>query len=499
MPELITPAVTISSTLGNMALKFEFTDTEQNRNTLSSKIKWTLKGYGTGNTTTQKPYIYAKNIKLSIDGSSNSYWATSNKLHNGDIVASGTTTVYRNASGYKDISVKISGNLAGYTKEATATFTLSRIEPYTKPPIISNLTATPKNKNATVSGWNIFLQGYSSANATATVTAQNGTITNKVFLVDGKSANSIITRSGSLQLKCIATDSYNNSAEATSTITVEPYSNPVITEWNAVRCDSNGNADTKGKYIKLKCIGGISSCGGHNAITVSAVIKNDTTGATNTATLQSGVESIVGGEYSSTTKYTVTFNVSDSLQNKTSADVSIPVEDVGLNFCRVNGRSGAAMFDYATESGVFKVNGIISLPASKDNQYAKQRSFITHSGFIPDIGYIRRYDNGTIEIWGYKVYDDLNVMGTSIYYTAAQDIPFTAWDTSVCPAPVHPVSVFLTTGKSPNGGQGISYVGTTANISTVAASGISFVIGSPGNYNVSVTVYYKAIYLDYEP
>lgn len=496
MPECVTPAYSIGGGLGNMALKFSFTDGSFDKSTLTSKISWTLKGYGTGNTTASQPYVYVKNIKLNIDGEIRTYWTTSQKLKDGVIVASGNKVVQRDRNGYKDLSVSISAVFAGTTtKSVSETFTLARIEPLTKPPIITNLTATPTGANATVNSWGIFLQGYSRGNATATVTAQNGTITSTVYTINGKGAGSLITESGVLPLKCVAWDSYGNSAEASTTITVEPYSNPVITEWSAFRCDENGNATQKGKYIKLKCVGGISSCGGHNTLTITAEITNKTTGATDTVTVQSGVEQIVGGAYSSTTAYSVKFNVTDAIPNTTTATITVPVEDVGLNFCRINGRSGAAMFDYADTPGVFKVNGKIVFPGSEDNSYHTQAAFITHSGFIPNIGYVRRYDDGTIEVWGYKQYIDLAVSNGR---TAAQDIDLTGWDESICPAPVHPVYISATVGKYANE-QGISYVGTTANISAFTSVTISVVIANVDSSTVSCVLYYRAIYLDYQP
>lgn len=496
MPECITPAYSIGDGYGNMALKFSFTDGSFDKSALTSKISWTLKGYGTGNTTALQPYVYVKNIKLNIDGEIRTYWATSQKLKDGVVIASGNKVIQRDRNGYKDLSVSISGVFAGTaTKSVSETFTLARIEPLTKPPIITNLTATPTGANATVNSWGIFLQGYSKCNATATVTAQNGTITSTAYIINGKSAGALITESGSLPLKCVAWDSYGNSAEASIQIAVEPYSSPVITEWSAFRCDENGNATQKGKYIKLKCVGGISSCGGHNSLIIAAEITNKTTGATDTVTVQSGVEQIVGGAYSSTTAYSVKFNVTDAIPNTTTAIITVPVEDVGLNFCRINGRSGAAVFDFADTPGVLKVNGKIAFPGSEDNSYHTQAAFITHSGFIPNIGYVRRYDDGTIEVWGYKQYIDLAVSNGR---TAAQDIDLTGWDESICPAPVHPVYISATVGKYANE-QGISYVGTTANISAFTSVTISVVIANVDSSTVSCVLYYRAIYLDYQP
>ena len=57
MPECVTPAYSIGGGLGNMALKFSFTDGSFDKSTRTSKISWTLKGYGTGNTTASQPYV----------------------------------------------------------------------------------------------------------------------------------------------------------------------------------------------------------------------------------------------------------------------------------------------------------------------------------------------------------------------------------------------------------------------------------------------------------
>lgn len=500
MPELVTSSFNIGGNYGSMALKFSFKDGSFDEASLTSKITWTIKGYGSGNTTSSIPYVYVKNVSLTLDGSTYTYWTTSKKLHDGDVIATGEKVIKRNADGNKTLSVSLSGLFAGTsTKTGSKTFTLAQITPQTKPPIISGLTATPNNSNTTVDGWGIFLQGYSKANVTAAVTPQNGTIKSVVYTVDEKGTTSLITRSGTVTVKCVATDSYDNESTATTSITVEPYSNPILSEWIAVRCNENGNADTKGSYIKLKCTAGYSSCAGHNSMAINATVTNLTSGTSEEINLESGTESIVGGEYLSTVAYSVKFNATDLLGNTVPAEVKIPVQDVGLNFCRANGKSGAAFFDYANEPGVLKVNGKMKLPA-QNGDFAEVGSFITHRGYMPNVGQFRRYDDGLIEIWGYlDIEDTVNIVESSGVYLSQDTygVNLKSWDETLCPKPVSVCSINGICGRQPSN-LGLGYL-ATVTVASASNTGAYFRVVRPISGDVDgIRIYYKISYWDYE-
>ena len=61
----------------------------------------------------------------------------------------------------------------------------------------------------------------------------------------------IITASGSVDVVVTVTDSRGRIGTTTKTVTVLPYSDPKITSFTAMRCDSDGTENDEGEYVKL--------------------------------------------------------------------------------------------------------------------------------------------------------------------------------------------------------------------------------------------------------
>ena len=59
------------------------------------------------------------------------------------------------------------------------------------------------------------------------------------------------TASGTLNLVTTVTDTRGRTATQTTAVTVVAYANPAINGFSAVRCDSNGDEDSDGDYVKL--------------------------------------------------------------------------------------------------------------------------------------------------------------------------------------------------------------------------------------------------------
>ena len=99
----------------------------------------------------------------------------------------------------------------------------------------------------------------------------NSTITQYATGVDGYAyyGNDITTNyirtSGSITCSCETTDSRGRkSGINTSTIYIEPYSNPTITTPQIQRCDINGNITEEGEYCYVSFGASISSCSNKN-------------------------------------------------------------------------------------------------------------------------------------------------------------------------------------------------------------------------------------------
>lgn len=89
------------------------------------------------------------------------------------------------------------------------------------------------------------------ANAnTSTIVKYETTVSGQTY-VGTDIMTDAISQSGTLAVVTTITDSRGRSSSVTKNITVYPYSNPIITAYNAFRSDSSGAADEKGEYISV--------------------------------------------------------------------------------------------------------------------------------------------------------------------------------------------------------------------------------------------------------
>lgn len=228
------------------------------------------------------------------------------------------------------------------------TFTVS--VPASIVPTISAFTATPHSDNATVEGWGVGVQGYSYF--TLSVTATPGTsasISNISFTghqIATTSASTtadtaVVTSTGSLIYTVTVTDSRGRTATQTATVTVYEYSNPTISELQAVRCLQDGTAsDTEGNYLKAYPIYVFSSVNGNNALTVKEIdykANDSSTWLVGDASAPSGAWSSVFGTADVAKAFDVRLTITDSLGNTYALEVTVP-SVVGYAFGLKNDR-----------------------------------------------------------------------------------------------------------------------------------------------------------------
>ena len=116
-----------------------------------------------------------------------------------------------------------------------------------------------------------YVQGHSKLNITATPTlSYNSPIVSYSITADGKTYTTnpaltgVIAGSGNLVIRATATDQRGNvSSPATTTISVLPYSSPVIAT-TLCRCKADGEIDDEGAFIRIKFSATISSLNGKN-------------------------------------------------------------------------------------------------------------------------------------------------------------------------------------------------------------------------------------------
>lgn len=258
---------------------------------------------------------------------------------------------------------------SGSTVVGTNTVTITLSIPASVVPVISEgaVSISPYSNNSVVSGWGIYLQGYSGVQAVFDDTKISGaygsTITAKSVSVDGKSYSSpfksaYFSAYGAKTLTAIVTDSRGRKAQHTVAFEVLPYSKPSLNKPSAERSTADGTASSSGTYIKLYSQVSYSACGDNNAVSMSAQCRS--VGGTwgEASQMQPGVSLVIGdGLIAITATYEAKITVSDSLGNTDSFISPIPTDFAAFHI--KPGGKGAAFFKYAEQDGALEINGKI--------------------------------------------------------------------------------------------------------------------------------------------
>lgn len=218
---------------------------------------------------------------------------------------------------------------------STKTFTVSVASSIK--PSISAFTAAPRSSNTTVSGWNVYVQGYSYVYLSATASAGTGaSIVSYAFSGAGLSqtgtgttANStVIDSSGSKTYTLVVTDSRGRTASSTVSANFLAYSNPVVSSLTSYRSNSSGEqASIDGTYIHSTAVYSYSAVG-NNSLSVKKIeyklhTANSWTTGVSSATSGTGY-TFGGGNIAITSSYDVKCTVTDSLGNSGTYAVLVP-------------------------------------------------------------------------------------------------------------------------------------------------------------------------------
>ena len=227
-----------------------------------------------------------------------------------------------------------------------------------------------------------YVQGKSKLTITATPTLAYGSpITAYAITADGKTyttspvTTDVVHNKGTLSVTAKVTDARTNSSDVASTnITVLEYAPPAVTV-TAYRCNSSGNADQEGAYMKFGFSATISSLNSKNSATYSISYKADGGATTVTGNGLSYTSATIACDVSKV--WTVEVTVTDKLSSTTKAAV-IPIAFTlmdfystgkGVAFGKVGTRDGfdcamAAYFAGTTSvSGAFTATGSTAMPA----------------------------------------------------------------------------------------------------------------------------------------
>lgn len=218
---------------------------------------------------------------------------------------------------------------------STKTFTVSVASSIK--PSISAFTAAPRSSNTTVSGWNVYVQGYSYVYLSATASAGTGaSIVSYAFSGAGVSqtgtgttANStVIDSSGSKTYTLVVTDSRGRTASSTVSANFLAYSNPVVSSLTSYRSNSSGaQASIDGTYIHSTAVFSYSAVGS-NSLTVKKIeykLHTASSWTTGVSSATSGTwYTFGGGNIAITSSYDVKCTVTDSLGNSGTYTALVP-------------------------------------------------------------------------------------------------------------------------------------------------------------------------------
>lgn len=252
-------------------------------------------------------------------------------------------------------------------------------------PTIAEVTATPHNENSVVSGWGIYLQGYSAIQIAfkSTKGVQGSTI--KGYKIKHGTAEittspyrtPVINQGGEQKIYCYVQDSRGRwSAAKEVKVTVEGYTKPSLRGATAYRSTSAGIKDERaGTYITALAETVFASCNGKNSANLKCRYKKSTGSYGNYTAMTSGTKKTVGnGDVSITSSYIIELLIADALGNTHSAEFEIPTKKVALSF--MDSIRGAAIGKIAEKEGILE----IALDVELDKITVKNKSGLTVNG-----------------------------------------------------------------------------------------------------------------------
>ena len=146
----------------------------------------------------------------------------------------------------------------------------------------------------------------------------------------------VLNSSGSITFTATVTDSRGRTSDAkTVSISVQDYSNPVITEFNVIRCLSDATASDDGTYVKVWVRYDYTTLGGKNTITSKVEFKpTSSTTWTNAGAISSGSYIVTGSNGIATdSSYDVRITVTDKFDSVTKAMI-VPTAFVTMDIKR---------------------------------------------------------------------------------------------------------------------------------------------------------------------
>lgn len=158
----------------------------------------------------------------------------------------------------------------GSTNIGSKSITCTISVPSSYKPSISSI-ALSEAVSGLASKFGCYVQGKSKISGTVTASGSySSTITAYKITINGATYTSktfttgVLNTTGSNTCSVTVTDSRGRTATSSTTFTVVAYSNPYITTFSVVRCNSAGTADENGAYARVVIKGGVSGVNSKN-------------------------------------------------------------------------------------------------------------------------------------------------------------------------------------------------------------------------------------------
>lgn len=261
--------------------------------------------------------------------------------------ASGTATVVCTTDGISSVSKNITVNVNSNDI-----------------PTLTEVTVAPYSANTVVSGWNIYLQGYSAVQVTFnTAAGVYGSSIAGYKVVYGSSEvtkspyrTPVINNSGAQKVYCYAKDSRGRWSKAKE-VSVEflSYAKPSLSNAQAYRSKDTGVKDEKnGTSLSAIATAVFSSCGGKNSATLKCRRRRRDGDWMSYVSMQSGkLTTFAQGAVSVTYSYEVEIKITDALGETNEVIIEIPTKAAALSFLPEG--KGAAVGKVAEKEGVLEV------------------------------------------------------------------------------------------------------------------------------------------------
>jgi len=224
---------------------------------------------------------------------------------------------------------------------STATIQLS-FSPGSLPPVLTEgwASAAADNSGTAAAEIGVFVQGFSRAlvrfDESKVACRLGASIAGFQIRCEGNSVSQAPYRTqvltGDSRIRCTVTDSRGQEAEEQLLVTVEPYSEPRLTEAAVFRCDASGNAAEDGQYYSAAARVLFASVGGQNSVRLAASHRQREAADFGTETgLENGTPRVIG-TISPDRSYEVRLRAEDALGGSAALTVTIPTQRWAMKF-----------------------------------------------------------------------------------------------------------------------------------------------------------------------